>query len=59
MSDRSPFCQNSRRWLILAGWNLWSCPYEDKMRNACVDCGYYKEKRVTQYYRRKLKAKVE
>lgn len=54
-TETSPWCWNSRRWLILGAWELSSCPYPDIMRIACVGCGYYEDKPVTKYFRRMRK----
>jgi hypothetical protein len=52
---KSPWCLNSRRWLIFYGWNLKSCPDKERMRNGCVDCSYYSERPLTKYMERKFK----
>ena len=58
MGQVAPFCWNSRRWLILAGWNIRSCPDVEKMRLACEFCPYYKDKEQTRYYKQKMKSLV-
>lgn len=47
------FCTNSNHWLDFLFFDPKSCPYE-----SCIyeQCGYYKEREPTEWYKRKKKA---
>jgi len=54
--ETSLFCWKVRVWMVLRNWiEPPGCPYTDKCRNACVDCGYSEDRPITAYYQERLK----
>ena len=50
------FCQNSNRWLGFLFVNPKSCPHDRDGKNCNTgDCGYYKERLPTKYYKNKIR----
>jgi hypothetical protein len=55
--NTSPFCWNSRRWLVLTGFKLNSCPYKNLSSISCLSlgragCGYYEDRPPSKYFLR-------
>lgn len=54
MSDKQPYCTNSRRWLGFLGNNPGSCPHGvNGWGNCGPGCIYYEERKPTAYFRKK------
>ena len=53
----SGFCLNSKRWLDFCFGSLLSCPNKPDNFDDCMyeRCGYYEEKEINYYYKRKMK----
>jgi len=51
---KAGFCWNSRRWIVFmfAGGGTETCPLPPAC-SQCDQCGYYEEREVTKYYKRK------
>ena len=54
---KSGYCLNSKRWLDFHWFGIPSCPNKpDSLDDYMYErCGYYEEKEINYYYKRKMK----